>query len=489
MSSVRVRFAPSPTGMVHVGSVRTALYNYLFAKKHGGTYVLRIEDTDQSRKVEGAVENLLSNMQRMGIPHDEGPGREGEFGPYFQSQRLSHYKRRVEDLVESGDAYPCFCTPQRLEEMRALQEEKNQTIGYDRKCLSIPSEQAQQRRLSEPHVIRMKVPDDSLIQFKDLVRGDVEVHSSTIDDQVLMKSDGFPTYHLANVVDDHAMKISHVIRGEEWLPSTPKHLILYEFFGWEKPEFAHLPLLLNPDRSKLSKRQGDVAVEDYLKKGYLEEALLNFLSLLGWNPGDDRELMEKEELIQEFDLKKVNKAGAVFDQDKLMWMNSQYLRTRISEERYLELVRPYASLEELKGWDPTVLDRVLLTLRNQLERPGDIREILAFFLKRPEHSQLSEGDCGEILKLESNLILFDFLQSKIKGLDVLSSDGLRTITRTAQKELSVKGKALFMPIRVALTGATSGPEVFVFAEGLGKEESLKRMEIALQVHRSLAKEN
>ena len=388
--SVRVRFAPSPTGMVHVGSVRTALYNYLFAKKHAGKYLLRIEDTDQNRKVEGAVENLIKNLQRLGICHDEGPDRKGESGPYFQSQRLTFYQQKVNDLIKAGNAYPCFCSAQRLESMRLNQETQGLNLGYDRHCLNIPEQEARKRLQTETYVVRMKVPDELTVRFEDLVRGEVEVNTSSIDDQVLMKSDGYPTYHLANVVDDHMMKITHVIRGEEWLPSTPKHILLYDFFEWEKPHFAHLPLLLNPDRSKLSKRQGDVAVEDYLNNGFLEEALINFLALLGWSPGNNRELMDIEEMIEEFDLARVNKAGAVFDQEKLAWVNSQYLKNRISENRYLELVRAEADHPSLKNWNGEVLDKVLLTLRNQLDKPEDIKTLLPLFLDRPNHHKSKE---------------------------------------------------------------------------------------------------
>lgn len=480
--SIRVRFAPSPTGMVHVGSVRTALYNFMFAKKHGGKYLLRIEDTDQSRKVEGAVENLIKSLRRLGIDHDEGPDVGGHYGPYYQSMRLELYTEYIKKLIEGGHAYPCFCSTQRLDSMRSQQEAQGLRIGYDRHCLHLSESDRQTRLISEQHVIRMKVPDDLTIRFKDLVRGEVEVNTSTIDDQILIKSDGFPTYHFANVVDDHAMKISHVIRGEEWLPSTPKHILLYDFFGWEKPYFAHLPLLLNPDRSKLSKRQGDVAVEDYLNNGFLEEALINFLALLGWSPGDNRELMEISEMIDEFDLDRVNKAGAVFDQEKLAWVNSQYLKARVSDERYLKLVRPQAKHPALENWEPQILDKVLLTLRNQLDKPGDIKTLLPLFLERPDAATFQNPEIHAVLALESNKSLFEYLISRIESSASLTSEQLRDLTRSAQKDLSIKGKALFMPIRVALTGNTSGPEVFVFAEGLGKHESLERLKLALEMH-------
>jgi len=312
--AVRVRFAPSPTGYLHVGGLRTALFNFLFARHSGGKFILRIEDTDRARYVEGAVDNLINTLRWAGLDYDEGPSAGGELGPYVQSERLEIYDEHVRILLESGAAYRCFCSPERLETMRKEQEKKKLQPKYDRTCLRLsPKEIEDNLTANKPFVVRMKVPDDATIRFSDIVRGEVEFSTERVDDQVLLKSDGYPTYHLANVVDDHLMKISHVIRGEEWLPSTPKHVLLYEAFGWEMPVFAHLPLLLNPDRSKLSKRQGDVAVEDYRDKGYLKEALVNFVALLGWNPGDAREIFSLKELEKEFSLDKVNKSGAVFN--------------------------------------------------------------------------------------------------------------------------------------------------------------------------------
>ncbi|HHE54163.1 MAG TPA: glutamate--tRNA ligase, partial [Caldithrix abyssi] len=336
MVDVRVRFAPSPTGYVHVGSLRTALYNYLFARHNKGQFVLRIEDTDRNRYVPGAVENLLETLQWAGLDYDEGPEKGGPYGPYFQSERMEIYSQHVQILLEKDAAYPCFCSEERLSAMREEQAQKNLPIMYDGHCRNIPKEQALERMKNETHVIRLKVPRNGTTIVEDLIRGTVSFENNVIDDQILLKSDGYPTYHLANVVDDHLMKISHVIRGEEWLPSTPKHILLYQAFGWELPQFAHLPLLLNPDRTKLSKRQGDVAVEDYRAKGFLPQALVNFVALLGWNKGDDQEIFSLEELIEYFSLERVNKAGAVFDLKKLEWMNGHYIRN-IDEQEYLKI--------------------------------------------------------------------------------------------------------------------------------------------------------
>lgn len=485
--TVRTRFAPSPTGYVHLGSVRTALYNYLFAKQKGGTYILRIEDTDQNRKVEGAVENLVSVMNQLGLNHDEGPGCDGQYGPYYQSQRLPLYAKKIEELVANGSAYHCFCSSERLIQLREQQQKDNVPSGYDRKCRTLHQNEIDTNLQSGiPYVIRLKVPDNQKIIFKDLIRGQLEFDSNLIDDQVLMKSDGFPTYHFANVVDDQNMKITHVIRGEEWVTSTPKHILLYRAFGWSPPEFAHLPLILNPDRSKLSKRQGDVGVEDFLRAQFCEETLINFLAMLGWNSGKDQEFFSLQELIEEFQLDKVSKSGAVFDREKLSWMNSQYLKNQLSEQRFLEIVKPYTQMDELKHWNQEILNRVLLTLRSQLEKPQDIQKLLTFFLKRPDPTTLQENDCSEILSMQTNAVLFEFITAQLASLSQLSSDGLRDITRLAQKELGIKGKALFMPLRVALTGALSGPEVFVFAEGLGKEECLARLNVAQTMHQKLS---
>ncbi len=331
---VRVRFAPSPTGFLHVGGLRTALYNYLFAKKNNGKFVLRIEDTDQSRFVEGAVEKLVDSLKWVGLNYDEGPNIEGNYSPYFQSKRLEIYQNYIKELINKKKAYYCFCTPERLTALREEQQrQKLPQAKYDKHCLHLSDEEIIEKlQNNAPHVIRLNVEPNQIVRFNDHVRGTVEFNTDNIDDQVLIKSDGYPTYHLANVIDDHLMEISHVIRGEEWLSSTPKHVLMYKFFEWDLPEFAHLPLLLNPDKSKLSKRQGDVAVEDYRDKGYLKEALINFVALLGWNFGDDQEYYLLNEMIEKFSLERVNKAGAVFNIEKLDWLNGLHIRNKSNEE-------------------------------------------------------------------------------------------------------------------------------------------------------------
>jgi glutamyl-tRNA synthetase len=321
-----------------VGGLRTALYNYLFAKQHQGTLVLRIEDTDQTRYIEGADEKLKKTLEDVGIIYDEGPGVGGGYEPYKQSERLDKYKQYGQQLIENGHAYYCFCTPEELDKMREEQTGKGLNPQYDRRCRNlnkdeIKSQKLKARLLARKPVIRLKMPLEGDTIIDDIIRGTVSFQNELQDDQILIKSDGYPTYHLANVVDDHLMGITHVIRGEEWLLSLPKHVQLYKAFGWEQPKFAHLPLLLNPDRSKLSKRQGDVAVEDYLEKGYLPQALINFLALLGWNPGTDQEFFSLDDLIKQFSLERVSKSGAVFEIEKLNWMNGHYIRELPENER------------------------------------------------------------------------------------------------------------------------------------------------------------
>ncbi|MEK7481206.1 MAG: glutamate--tRNA ligase, partial [Patescibacteria group bacterium] len=307
--TVRTRFAPSPTGHLHIGGLRTALYNFLFARRHKGQFIVRIEDTDRARLVPGALEEILDILKRAGLMYDEGPDVGGKYGPYVQSERLEIYRKYAKELAEKGAAYWCVCSAERLEKMREEQKKRGETPKYDGHCRD-------KKCAPDNAVLRLRVPADETITFSDVIRGDVSFASNDVDDQVLLKSDGFPTYHLANIVDDHLMKITHVIRGEEWLSSTPKHILLYEAFGWKQPAFAHLPLILSGEGGKLSKRSGHAAAMEYFEQGYLSEALVNFLALLGWNPSGAREVYALDELIKTFDLSKVNKGGAVFSMDK-----------------------------------------------------------------------------------------------------------------------------------------------------------------------------
>ncbi|NOX88270.1 MAG: glutamate--tRNA ligase [Calditrichaeota bacterium] len=477
MSEVRVRFAPSPTGYVHVGSLRTALYNYLFARRHKGTFILRIEDTDQTRYVKGAVENLLETLRWAGLDYDEGPEKGGSYGPYFQSQRLDIYKKHVRELLDNDAAYPCFCSEETLNKMREEQAQKNLPIMYDGRCRNIPKHKALERMANESHVIRLKVPRKGSTIVRDLIRGDVSFENTLIDDQVLIKSDGFPTYHLANVIDDHLMKVTHVIRGEEWLPSTPKHILLYQAFGWELPLFAHLPLLLNPDRTKLSKRQGDVAVEDYRAKGILPQALINFVALLGWNKGDDQEIFTLEELIRYFSIERVNKSGAVFDISKLEWMNGYYIRN-IPEEEYLKIGEEWLKRFNLDAGDPQKNRLILKAIRPGLNKFDQLPEKTAVFFK---DSLQYDKDAEEWIKKAESKTIFKNMLEELQQIDEFTVENFGQVIKSVQKKTGFKGKDLWMPIRAAITGETHGPELALVLSVIGKSKVEQFIKQALEL--------
>lgn len=470
--SVRTRFAPSPTGYLHVGGLRTALYAYLFAKQHAGKFILRIEDTDQSRKVEGAMEKLIDALHWAGIDFDEGPGKDGDHGPYIQSQRLEKYRKHVGQLIEKGKAYYCYCTSERLDQLRA-----SGATMYDRHCRTIPKDEAAKRADSgEPHVVRMMIPDGGELNFNDEIRGDVSIACNTIDDQVLLKSDGFPTYHLAVVVDDHLMEVSHVIRGEEWLPSTPKHILLYQYFGWEIPKFAHLPLLLNPDKSKLSKRQGDVAVEDYRAKGYLNEALVNFVAFLGWNPGDEREIFSMADLVKEFSLERVGKAGAVFNIEKLNWMNQQHIKLQPADT-LLPLVRPLLSAKGWNGFSDNYLLSVIDLMKERVVVVNDFVDTCPYFYQDPV--TYDETAKAKNWKAESS----EYIRQLSENLQSLSSFEAATIEqslRSVAEKLNIGAGKLIHPMRLAISGVAAGPSLFHMAEVLGKETVIRRLQTAVE---------
>jgi len=519
-NEIRTRFAPSPTGYLHVGGLRTALYAYLFAKHNGGKYVLRIEDTDQKRYVEGAVENLVEILSQMGLHHDEGMqlnGKEiGEFGPYTQSKRTDLYREHAEKLIESGDAYRCFCTKERLDEMREKQMANKQAPKYDRKCLHLPESEIKKKiEAGEKFVVRHKVPYE-IIRFKDIVRKNVQFDGKTIDDTVLLKSDNFPTYHLANVVDDHFMKITHVIRGEEWLPSTPKHIALYKAFGWDAPQYAHLPLLLNEDKSKLSKRQGDVAVEDYLKKGYSKEALINFVAFLGWNPGngEKQEIFSLKELEEIFELEKVHKAGAVFNVEKLDWINwrwnkEKYLETieeeakkidntvEVSRDKRGNKMFKFASIEnenkfllrkgellsekaEITNPDNQTLKALTTVEEKVLKDPKETEDNIAFYKKAEEFE--AELLTHEKMKVDLEMAKKALKQAKIDLSELEDWSTQESIKQALVKSiatLEVKNGQVLWPLRAALSGRQFSPGVFEIAWVLEKNETLSRIETAL----------
>jgi len=471
-NQVRVRFAPSPTGYLHIGGLRTALYNYLFAKHLGGKFILRIEDTDQSRKIEGAVENLIETLNWSGIKYDEGPDCDGGYGPYVQSQRIDLYRMYAQELINKEKAYHCFCTSERLQEVRQKQLAAKLSPSYDRHCRHVPREEAERRiAAGEKHVIRMKIPLDGELTFDDVIRGMVTISHKLIDDQVLIKSDGFPTYHLAVVVDDHLMGITHIIRGEEWLSSVPKHILLYQYFGWEVPVLAHLPLLLNPDKSKLSKRQGDVAVEEYRAKGYLKEAIINFIAFLGWNPGDEREIFFMKQLVQEFTFERVGKSGAVFNIEKLNWLNQQHIKLKSNDE-LAQLIKPYMQSARRENIDDEYLLKVIGLLKERLNFPEDFIEMSTFFFRDPE--SFDEGGLKKYWEQETNgqiQILADRLESLVE----YSHSSIETALRQLAEELQIKPTKLIHPARLALSGRTVGPGLFEMIELLGKETVVRRL--------------
>lgn len=483
---IRVRFAPSPTGYLHIGGLRTALYNYLFAKKNGGAFILRIEDTDQKRSIPGALESLIATLNTMGIVYDEGP--------YIQSERLEIYKKYADDLVKNRKTYPCFCTPERLTKVREEQMKNKQAPKYDKHCLALAETEIQNKiKNGEPYAIRLNVSEErNDVIFDDIVRGEVKINVRDIDDQVLMKSDGFPTYHLASVVDDHLMEITHIIRGEEWLPSTPKHILLYEAFGWQTPEFAHIPLILNPDKSKLSKRQGDVAVEDYIAKGYLKETLINFIALLGWNPGqgNTQEIFSLKELEQIFDLRQVHKAGAVFDLKKMDWMNGEYIKKlspdelyeRISSGGFLEKTLIKNAPAEMQTQE--YLKKVLVIERERLTKLSDVGENNTFFFA----SELSYDMALLNWKQNTKEMTKEALAKAEKIIQDVSEEkwtreNLEKILMDAAGERPARPKGgrgdFLWPLRVTLTGAEKSPSPFEVAWVLGKKESLKRLKSAI----------
>lgn len=508
---VRVRFAPSPTGYMHVGNFRTALYAYLFAKKNKGDFILRIEDTDQKRYVQDALEKLIDIINWAGFEYSEGVINKkqetsdkrqdekimnsknypdflevGNYGPYIQSERLDLYKKYADELIEKGKAYYCFCTPEKLEQMRREQTANKQAPMYDKCCLKLSAEKTAERiKQGEKYVIRQKINTEGFTEYEDLIRGKVSIKNELLDDQILMKSDGYPTYNFANVIDDNLMKISHVIRGEEYVSSTPKYIQLYQNFGWKIPEFAHLPLLLNPDKTKLSKRQGDVSVEDYIKKGYLKEAIINFVALLGWNPGEGstQEIFSMQELIEKFDLAKVHKAGAVFDIKKLDWINAQYIKNMSAEELYKNALpffkqKDFIISASADKKTEEYLKKVITVEKERLAKFSDVGEENKFFFQDISYEK-------ELLRWKKNIDseTQKALETARKVLEEISDDSwvLKNIEEKLLKSAGDKRGDLLWPLRVALTGAQKSPSPFEVAWVLGRDESLKRIEQALKL--------
>ena len=485
--AVRVRFAPSPTGKLHIGGLRTALYNFLFARHHGGEFILRIEDTDQSRYDPEAEEDLMQSLQWTGLGVDEGPGLGGPHAPYQQSKRADRYRAYAEQLVKQGDAYYAFDTEAELEAMRAGGD-GNPSRAYDpttrmdmRNSLSLPDAQVQEMLADGvEHVIRLKVPKHETIRFEDAIRGYVSFDASELDDQILLKSDGMPTYHLANVVDDHQMEVTHVIRGEEWLSSTPKHILMYRAFGWTPPTMAHLPLILSPEGGKLSKRDADtlgvpVHVTDYRAAGYEPDALLNFLALLGWNPGTEQELFSLPELAEAFTLDRVGASGVQFDIDKLNWFNEQYVRD-LSLDDLVAKARPYVKAE---GYSPS--DERLRTicdlLHERIQRVPEIATDNRYFFEDPE----SYDETGVQKRWKDDSAdLLEAYADRLEDLDGFAPDDIESVLRDLADEHDVGAGRIIHPTRLAVSGRTYGPGLFSMMVAIGKDACIRRMRAAVE---------
>lgn len=462
MNTVRTRIAPSPTGQdLHIGNAYTALINYVFAVSHGGQFLIRIEDTDRTRFVEGSEQRILESLKWLGITHAEGPDVGGPFAPYRQSERLELYKKYAEELVDTGHAYYCFCTADRLSKMRKDQEANHQPPMYDGKCKAISDQlSAISVKNGKKYVIRLKVPDEGVTTFHDEIRGDISFENKLIDDQVLLKSDGFPTYHLGVVVDDHLMEISHIIRGEEWISSTPKHILLYQFFGWMPPVFAHMPLLRNPDKSKLSKRKNPVWVGDYKAKGFLPEAILNYLATMAWAHPEGKEIFSVEEMVRVLDVKSIQTTAPIFDVEKLRWMNGEYLRQKSDSELKKLLYQHVTMLT--REYAPLVM-KVLPLVKERMKTLNEFWSLAGFFFERPkEFEKPVKKEILEIGKqgLESSDWKYDTMEKAI---------------RDASEKANLKARDVFMELRVAVTGKTVGPPLLESLEILGKEETLARL--------------
>lgn len=489
--SVRVRFAPSPTGFLHIGGLRTALYNYLFARHHDGKFVLRIEDTDQSRYVEGAEQDIIDSLEWAGMEIDEGPGKGGDFGPYRQSERKDIYDKYAQQLIEQGQAYYAFDTVEEIEEMRErLKKSGNPSPKYDaitrqsmKNSLTLSQDEVKKRLDNgDEFVIRLKVPRRENIRFEDEIRGHVSFDTEGLDDQVLLKSDGMPTYHLANVVDDHTMEISHVIRGEEWLSSTPKHILLYNAFGWEPPKMAHLPLIMSPSGGKLSKRKAEsegipVNTKDYIKGNYEPDALVNFLAYLGWSPGDDSEIHDINELCELFTLDRVSKGGAVFNYKKLMWYNENYIREHSVEELK---PRVEALLKE-EGFEipgDEFLTKVIELLHERVSKVDEFVSMGAFFFEAPKSY---DENALKKWKDDSPQLIQSY-KARIEQLskDEFKADILKDKLKETIEEHEVGFGKLMMPLRIAVSGQGFGPDLFPALELIGKEEVISRLDIALE---------
>ena len=487
MSTIRTRFAPSPTGRMHVGNLRTALYEYLIAKHEGGTFILRIEDTDQERLVEGAVDIIYRTIQGTGLLHDEGPDKDGGYGPYVQSERMASgiYLEYAKKLIEKGAAYYCFCTKERLETLKTTvgnqsedeEEEAKEITKYDKHCLHLSKEEIQAKLdAGIPYVIRQNNPTEGSTTFHDAIFGDITVENEELDDMILIKSDGYPTYNFANVVDDHMMKITHVVRGNEYLSSTPKYTRLYQDFGWEEPVYVHLPLITNEEHKKLSKRSGHSSYEDLIEQGFVSEAIINFVALLGWSSPNNTEIMSLEELIKEFDYTHINKAPAVFDIVKLRWMNGEYLKN-MEFEKYYELALPYITAVIKKHLD---YRKIAALVKTRIETLVDIKDMIDFFEEMPEYDIEMYSHKKMKTDAQSSLTVLQELLPRFEELNDYSEAGIEAVIMSYIAEKGIKNGQGLWPVRTAVSGKQSTPGgAYEIMSILGKDESIRRIKKAI----------
>lgn len=479
ISKIRTRFAPSPTGYMHIGNLRTALYAYLIAKHNNGDFILRIEDTDQERFIEGATDVIYNTLKITGLKHDEGPDIGGDYGPYIQSERKDIYLKYAQKLVEKGEAYYCFCSKERLDMLKTNAEALKRPFSYDKHCLNLTKEQIQEN-ISKgiPYTIRQDNPTTGTTVFEDEIYGKISVDNSELDDMVLIKSDGLPTYNFANVVDDHLMKITHVVRGSEYLSSAPKYNRLYEAFGWEVPVYIHCPPIMKDEHHKLSKRSGDASFEDLLEKGFLKDAVLNYISLLGWNPGTEQEIFSLQELVEVFDYKNINKSPAIFDINKLKWMNGEYIR-KLSLEKFHSLALPY--YKQVIKKDSIDLMKISKLMHTRTELLNEIPEHIDFFNELPEysiemyiHKKMKTNYENSLASLEKSLPV-------LENLEEWNIDSIQSSIMNLIKELGVKNGIVLWPLRTALSGKQFTPGgAFEIADIIGKEESIKRIKIGIE---------
>lgn len=468
---VRTRFAPSPTGYMHIGNLRTAIFEYLLAKKYDGDFILRIEDTDQDRKVEGAIDFIYKTLELCGFQIDEGPMNEKECGPYIQSERKEIYQKYAQELVEAGKAYYCFCSEELLNEMRQKASERKRPFLYDGHCSRLSKEKIEENlQKNIPYVIRQKMPKTGITVVEDVVYGKVKIDNSILDDQILIKSDGFPTYNFANVIDDHLMGITHVIRGKEYLDQTAKYNLLYDAFGWEKPVYAHVAMVLGEDGTKLSKRNGDASFMDLYNEGYLPKAIVNYLALLGWSPEINQEIFSMDELIHNFNEKRISKSSSNYDVKKLQWFNHHYIKEMDSEE-YLHWIRPLFTRECNKSdeW----INELLLTYKDHINYGKEINEVVADFFKT---EFVIDEEAQEFLESDASIKdIIRIYKKKLEEINEWNISNLNTCIEDVKNEANIKGKMLYMPIRIVASGLMHGPELANTLYLIGKDEVINRI--------------